>query len=112
MTLRFRAEVAADLRAARSWYEVRRVGLGDDFMLAIDRLLARIDATPDEFPRVKAEIRRALLRRFPYAIFFTVEKKDRVVLAVLHQAVSPKRWPKRCVSTRERSSSRATTGTS
>jgi plasmid stabilization system protein ParE len=95
MTLRFRPEVAADLRAARSWYDARRVGLGDEFMVAVDRLLARIDARPDEFPRVKADTRRALLRRFPYAIFFTVEKKDRVVLAVLHQAASPKRWPQR-----------------
>jgi hypothetical protein len=60
MTLRFRREVAVDLRAARSWYEARREGLGDEFMLAVDRLL-----------------------------------DNRVVLAVLHQAVSPKRWPGR-----------------
>jgi plasmid stabilization system protein ParE len=95
MTLRFRPEVAVDLRAARRWYEARREGLGDEFILAVDRLLARVDAAPDEFPRVKAETRRALLRRFPYAIFFVIEDDDRVVLAVLHQAVNPKRWPER-----------------
>jgi plasmid stabilization system protein ParE len=81
MTLRFRPEVAADLRAARSWYEARRVGLGDELMLAVDQLLARVDATPNEFPRIRGDTRRALLRRFPYAIFFAVEDEDRVVLA-------------------------------
>jgi toxin ParE1/3/4 len=95
MTLRFRSEVAADLRAARAWYEARREGLGAEFMLAIEGVLERVDATPGEFPRVRAETRRALVRRFPYAIFFVVENGDRIVLAVLHQAVNPKRWPER-----------------
>jgi toxin ParE1/3/4 len=40
-------------------------------------------------------VRRALARRFPYAVFYLVERDRVVVLAVLHQAVDPARWPGR-----------------
>ena len=94
MTLRFRAEVAADLAAARAWYESRRLGLGDEFILAVDALLLRIDATPEQFPVAYDAVRRGLVRRFPYAVFFCVERKERVVLGVVHQAMNPSRWPR------------------
>ena len=91
--LRFRPEVAADLRSAQEWYEARRRGLGHEFILALESLLERVDATPGEFPSVYGKVHRALLRRFPYAVFFIIEGDDRVVLGVLHQAVDPSRWP-------------------
>jgi hypothetical protein len=68
MTLRFRPEVASDLRAARDWYEARQEGLGDEFTLAVERLLERIELVPLQFPRVYNETHRALLRRFPFSI--------------------------------------------
>ena len=94
MTLRFRPKVADDLRDARTWYEGRREGLGDEFMEAVERMLERVDRTPEQFPIIHRNVHRALIRRFPYAIFFIQEDGERVVLAVLHQAVNPARWPK------------------
>lgn len=94
MTLRFRAQAADDLRDARAWYEERRAGLGDEFMEAIARVLERVDRTPEQFPILHRTVQRALVRRFPYAIFFVQDDDDRVVLAVLHQAVDPARRPK------------------
>ena len=45
--------------------------------------------------RVATEARRALLRRFPYAVYFTVDREELVVLAVLHVARDPSEWQRR-----------------
>jgi hypothetical protein len=94
VTIRFRAEVVTDLAAAHAWYESRRVGLGEEFMAAVGALLTRIDATPEQFPVVYDAVRRGLVRRFPYAVFFCEEDGDRLVLGVVHQAMNPRRWPR------------------
>ena len=45
------------------------------------------------FPCVHGEVRRAVVSRFPYAVFYRVDPKRVVVLAVLHMARDPKLWP-------------------
>ena len=45
------------------------------------------------FARVHGEVRRAVVSRFPYAVFYRVEPKRVVVLAVLHMARDSKLWP-------------------
>ncbi|MDQ3035736.1 MAG: type II toxin-antitoxin system RelE/ParE family toxin [Myxococcota bacterium] len=77
------------MRSARRWYEQRREGLGDAFLDEIERVLARIEAAPGQFPVVHREVRRALARRFPHAVFFRVDPREIIVLAVLHQARAP-----------------------
>jgi hypothetical protein len=54
----------------------------------------RIAANPLTFPRVHDETRRAVLSRFPYAIFFRVSPDAVVVLAV-HGRQHPARWKSR-----------------
>ncbi|HKG81165.1 MAG TPA: hypothetical protein VKA78_17140 [Pyrinomonadaceae bacterium] len=55
---------------AIAWYENRHEGLGRDFSTAVEREIERIASSPNQFARVKNEIRRAVLRRFPYSIYF------------------------------------------
>jgi plasmid stabilization system protein ParE len=45
------------------------------------------------FARVHGEVRRAMVSRFPYAVFYRVEAKQVVVLTVLHTARDPRLWP-------------------
>ena len=40
------------------------------------------------------EVRRAMLSDFPYAVFYRIEARRVVVLAVLHTARDPKLWPR------------------
>lgn len=84
----------ADIREAALWYENRRPGLGSEFTLWFDALLERIAQTPLQFPEIGSGIRRALLRRFPYAIYFVVAASP-VVIAVLHQHRHPAMWKQR-----------------
>ncbi len=80
LPLAFRPRVGQDLAGAFGWYEERRAGLGEEF--------------PEMFARVHGEVRRAMVARFPYAVFYRLEPKHVVVLAVLHTARDPKLWPR------------------
>jgi plasmid stabilization system protein ParE len=55
----------------------------------------KIEDGPLRYPVVYEDVRRALVRRYPYAIFYVVEPARVVVMAVLHQRRDPARWPRR-----------------
>ena len=68
--LRLAPEVELDLTEAYDWYEQRRTGLGEEFIGCIDVCLRQIRRAPDRYPMVHATYRRALVRRFPYAVYY------------------------------------------
>ena len=63
--LLIRPAAAADIEEAYLWYESRRIGLGEEFLAAVDSLLGEILAHPTAYQVIHREVRRALLRRFP-----------------------------------------------
>jgi plasmid stabilization system protein ParE len=65
------------------WYEGRRLGLGTEFRLALEDTIERIADQPLRYPRVHGEIRRALLRRFPYGVYYREGSDSVVVLGVI-----------------------------
>ncbi len=79
-----------ELDEAMGWYEKQKQGLGVELKEAVDQMLARIAETPGRFRPVRGEVRRALLRRFPYAIHFLPEPQAIVVLAVFHTKRDPR----------------------
>lgn len=80
----FRPQAESELLDARGWYEEQRPGLGGAFAAAVDTALAGIVRHPLASPRVHGETRRALVERFPYAVYFRVIGDELVVLAVMH----------------------------
>ena len=76
----------ADLREARDWYEARRVGLGDEFLLAIAEALRSLEESPERHPLYYRGLRRLLLKRFPYKLFFRIDGDQVIVFRVLHGA--------------------------
>jgi plasmid stabilization system protein ParE len=91
-TVVFRPQAEGEVRAARGWYEEQTPGLGARFADAIEQSVQRIVSNLLAFPLVHGEIRRAVVRRFPYAVYFRVHKDDIVVLAVMHGRRYPHRW--------------------
>jgi plasmid stabilization system protein ParE len=85
MTVRLRPEARDDLRAAMAWYEEREAGLGGAFLTEAGAAFEQIAARPDSYARVHGDICRALMRRFPYAIYFLFEEGHVLMLAILHQ---------------------------
>jgi toxin ParE1/3/4 len=84
-----------ELIEAQDWYEGEALGLGRRFREAIDASVERISSNPRQFPIVFKNIRRALVRRFPYSLFFVVEGKMMLVIACFHASRDPSQWEKR-----------------
>ncbi len=86
----------ADIRTAADYYETARPGLGEDLAEDLDRLFSRLEAFPRSAPVVAGyeDVRRAPLRRFPYAVFYRLVDPDRIaVLRMMHTARSSEAWP-------------------
>lgn len=86
----FRPLARLELGEAVAWYEARNPGLGLQLKDAVDSVPGRAAETPGRFPRVRGEVRRALLRRFPYTLHFLAEPDAIVVLAVFHVRRDPR----------------------
>jgi plasmid stabilization system protein ParE len=97
MTRRLIVRPAAqvDIEEAAFWYESRRPGLGGGFTDQLDQLFQRIAAGPFQFPEVGQGVRRGLLHRFPYAVYFDTSETIIAVIAVLHQHRHPDTWRQR-----------------
>ncbi|HEY5896718.1 MAG TPA: type II toxin-antitoxin system RelE/ParE family toxin [Burkholderiales bacterium] len=91
LLLQPRAE--SDLRSAFEWYERRQRGLGREFLATVGRRLDEVQAFPEAHPIVYRNIRRAVVSRFPYVIFYIVRPATIAVLAILHHARNPAHWP-------------------
>ena len=95
MTVRFRSEAVADVLAAREWYDARRAGLGEEFVTSLEHVVQIISDLPSAFPEVSSGLRRALLGRFPYALYYRIDAEFVEVVACLHTRPSPSRWRSR-----------------
>ncbi|MFO1253102.1 MAG: type II toxin-antitoxin system RelE/ParE family toxin [Inhella sp.] len=89
MRIAFRPEAQEELLEAQAWYEARAEGLGIDFARAFEVALLSAQRHPDGFHVVEADIRRVLLRRFPYALFYRVRDEEFLVVAVFHHRRDP-----------------------
>lgn len=85
----FESEAIADLLHAYDWYEDRRAGLGTRFRTALDEAIARVAENPGRFPTIYRDLRRILLYRFPYAVYYRVYPSHVAVVAVFHGKRSP-----------------------
>jgi plasmid stabilization system protein ParE len=93
-------EAAAELEAAASWYEERRLGLGSEFLDAVDSALDRVSRWPragSPVPGVKSEldIRRAPIGRFPYHIVYLAMPDELRIIAFSHDRRRPGYWKAR-----------------
>jgi toxin ParE1/3/4 len=73
----------------------QRAGLGWDFVAEVDAAVALLEQAPEAGPIVHRELRRLLLHRFPYALYYTLTNELIDVRAVLHQRTAPIRWRER-----------------
>ena len=87
--------VEADVEAAFDWYESEEPRLGFEFLEELRAAYHRILDHPRGYQDLRSGIRRALTRRFPYAIYFSVEGETIVIVAVLSTARDPAEWQRR-----------------
>ncbi len=88
-------EAERDIEETAFWYEQQREGLGVEFVLELDAVLERVQTAPRQFPEIEPRVRRALLRRFSYAVYFVIEEDSVGVFAILRQSRDPRVWKAR-----------------
>jgi plasmid stabilization system protein ParE len=85
-------DARADIRSAVRWYQ--RIDPNLAFRFKVETLATRwrIERFPFQFPLIKNTARRALLKRFPYSIYFNLNDDEVSVIAVVHQRRSDNIW--------------------
>jgi plasmid stabilization system protein ParE len=91
----FRPAAAADIERAYVWYERERVGLGEEFLAEVFTSVQAVLERPETFPVLHRLTRRALIRRFPYALFFRMMGERIVFVACFHVRRNPSVWKRR-----------------
>ena len=91
-----RPEAEAEVQQAFNWYQEQSEGLGLEFLRAIDACLSGITRNPFAYTVAKVpNVRRALIRRFPYSLFYLVDEDAIVVIAVFNVKRQPIDWLRR-----------------
>jgi toxin ParE1/3/4 len=93
--LKFLPEVERDVSEAYDWYEEQLEGLGEDLLLSIDASLNGIVRNPHLSEVLYKGMRKRIVKRFPFGIFYIVEENVITIISVIHLARHPKTWKKR-----------------
>lgn len=90
-----RPKAKADIREAALWYEKQHAGLAGPFLLSVAKAIDGLRATPKMHQIVVDDIRRKLLQRFPYFLYYQVEESRVVVVGLFHTSRDPQTWQDR-----------------
>jgi toxin ParE1/3/4 len=88
-------EAEQDLVDAYGWYEERRAGLGEEFLSCVDACIEAVRRAPEMCAVIYENYRRALPRRFPYAVFYEYVDGTVTVYCVFHTSRDPEKWIRR-----------------
>jgi hypothetical protein len=89
--IRFLPDVEEDVVAGYQWYEGKAPGIGDEFLRMFYACVGGIKRNPLLSATVYRDIRRSILRRFPYAVYFRVKGSETVVFGLFHCARDPRK---------------------
>lgn len=93
--VRLRPEAEQDVAEAAQWYEANEPGLGAQFVDQVQSTINTIAEQPSAFTEIHKSVRRALVRRFPFGVFYQLDKDGVMVIAVLHGSRHPRTWKER-----------------
>ena len=82
-------DAEADLAEAKDWYERQRPGLSADFLANVEKVFERLRKTPLMHAEIYKDARRAVVRRFPYVVYYRMEDDVVAILAVVRGGRNP-----------------------
>ncbi|MBY0528151.1 MAG: type II toxin-antitoxin system RelE/ParE family toxin [Gemmataceae bacterium] len=88
-------EAEADIAEAKAWYEKQRKGLQERFVLALETVFTHIARFPEASSEAHAGVRRTVVQRFTYAVYYCVDSHIVAVIAVYRSDRDPKRLEQR-----------------
>jgi plasmid stabilization system protein ParE len=91
-TVRLLPPAEQEMFDAARYYELQAPGLGQDFLDKVELALQDLVNSSERWPIVQDDIRRRLIRRFPYSLLYRIDPDEVVILAVMHQRRHPSYW--------------------
>jgi len=88
--VRYKRAAAAEVERAISWYGQPEINQASAFVEDLERTESHLRTHPELYQQVEDEIRRAVLRRFRYSLFYVIEQNQVIVLAFMHQHQKPR----------------------
>ncbi len=95
MSFSFHPDAEKEFLKAIDYYEESESGLGYDFALEVYSAVKMSADYPDAWALLDGEIRRSLVKRFPYGVLYSKEKKGIFILAVMNLHRDPEYWKER-----------------
>ena len=92
MRLDFHPEALLEFEEAITFYNERGRDLGRRFAREVRVTTGKIEATPERWRVIESDVRRCLVRVFPYAVLYAVERDCILILAVMHARRQPGYW--------------------
>ena len=92
MKVEFLETAQTELDQAFQWYEIQQQNLGKQFLNEFDAAVRRIVAYPEAYLLIEKVIRRCLIKRFPYGVWYGIEADKIIVIAVAHLHRQPDYW--------------------
>jgi plasmid stabilization system protein ParE len=90
MKVEYHPAIEAEVRSIQDYYEARSPGLGREFIDEFERQVQRLAASPERWMVLTGDLRRCLMRRFPYIIYFRRVDAGRLrITLVKHQRRHP-----------------------
>ncbi len=82
----------AELRQAAQWYDQQEIGVGGEFLRAVDQGLDRLMHDPAARPIVGKGVHRQCLDRFPFDLVYRIRQSRLEIVAVAHHSRKPGYW--------------------
>jgi hypothetical protein len=95
MPIEFFPEAEQEMIEAALYYQSLSSGLGNEFLAAVERAVHSIATSPQTWPILEGDLRRRLIKRFPFGILYRIEPDEILIVAVAHLRKKPGYWKKR-----------------
>lgn len=93
--IRFAPEAFEEMTVSAKFYEKHSTGLGARFLAAIRDGVADIRAHPRRWRKIRSNVRRRLIGKFPYGILYREDTEQIMILAIMHLHRRPGYWTDR-----------------
>ena len=77
---------------AFDFYDGRKASLGTDFIARVQEVFDRIAMNPQQYPVALTDIRKAVVKRFPYCVYYRAGPTRVEIIAIFHTARDPAIW--------------------
>ena len=95
MIINFHSAARKELFDTAEFYEEQVIGLGDDFIDEVEKVLEIIESYPKAGTKITKSERRFLISRFPFGVIYSVEANQIIIFAIMDLRRKPGYWKSR-----------------